>query len=94
MKPSSSFVKSTRLSCPLSSDQKKGRSANPVPLCFLAMNSNPIRAKQSARFTADRLRHAAKRVALIKVQQDLAGVEGICAMVDDFELLATQQGST
>ena len=56
------------------------------------MNSNSIRAKQSARFTADRLRHAAKRVALIKVQQDLAGVEGICAMVDDFELLATQQG--
>lgn len=56
------------------------------------MNPNPIRVKQSARFTEDRLRHAAKRVALIKAQQDLAGVEGICEMVDDFELLATQQG--
>ena len=56
------------------------------------MNPNPVSSKPRARFTEDRLRHAAKRVAYVKAQQQLAAVEGMCEMVDDFELLATKQG--
>lgn len=54
------------------------------------MNPISISAKPRARFTEDRLRHAAKRLAYNKAKQELATIEGLCEMVDDFELLATQ----
>jgi len=45
-----------------------------------------------ARFTADHLRNAARRLALAKAQKDLDCVYGMAAMVDDFEAVAIRDG--
>ena len=56
------------------------------------MHPTSISAQPRARFTEDRLRNAAQKFAYIKAQQQLATVEVMCQMVDDFSQLATQQG--
>ena len=45
-----------------------------------------------ARFTEDRLRNAARRLALVKAQQDLIGILGIAQMLDDLEQVAIRDG--
>lgn len=56
------------------------------------MKPNRIPAQLSIRFTEDRIREAARRLAYEKAKSELATVEGICEMVDDFEQVAIERG--
>ena len=77
----------------LTSDQKKEAKVAPfTSRSLVAMNPNRITVQPSIRFTADRIRRAAARLAFQRLQEEAKTVEGAIEFLDDFEQIAIERG--
>jgi len=56
------------------------------------MKPNRIPVQPSIRFTADRIRRCAARLAFQRLQEDAKTVEGVMQFVDDLEKVAIERG--